>query len=153
MRRSSLIIIVLLVCATLGWGQATRQPSSSGTAGTQAGAAPQSNAPGSSAQRQQRREQMEAMRKEHMEAAKAQLQKLHSDLDQMNANVDKITDASEKARWQANVDMWQIMVNHLDQMVEHMEAMPGPGMPGGMMRHHGPGGPAQKPAPPPQKPE
>jgi hypothetical protein len=122
-----------------------------------AGAPPQSKGPGSSAQRQQRREQIAAMRKEHMEAAKAQLQKLHSDLDQMKGNVNKITDAGEKARWQANVDMWQIMVNHLDQMMQHMEGMPESGMPGGMMmRHHGPGdrGPGQQqPPPPPPKPE
>jgi cytochrome c553 len=83
---------------------------------------------------------MEAMHKEHLEAMKAHLQKLHAHLDQMKANVDRITDASEKARWQANVDMWQTMVDHLDQMMKHMEAMPGPGMGGGMMRHHRMGG-------------
>lgn len=102
--------------------------------------------------------EMEAMHKEHMEAMKAQLQKLHADLDQMKANVNKITDANEKARWQANVDMWQTMVDHLDQMMKHMEAMPGPGMDGGMMRHHGmpgmgPGQPGASPPPPPAKPQ
>jgi mono/diheme cytochrome c family protein len=104
---------------------------------------------------------MEAMHKEHMEqmeAMKRQLQKLHADLDQMKANVDQITDANEKARWQANVDMWQTMVDHLDQMMKHMEAMPGPGMGGGMMHHHGmpgmgPGPPDASPPPPPAKPE
>lgn len=104
---------------------------------------------------------MEAMHKEHMEqreAMKGQLQKLHADLDQMKANVDQITDANEKARWQANVDMWQTMVDHLDQMMKHMEAMPGPGMGGGMMHHHGmpgrgPGPPDTSPPSPPAKPE
>ena len=98
MRRSSLLVMVFLLCATLAWGQATGQPSPSNATGTQAGTPPQSKAPGSSTQRQQRREQMEARRKEHMEAAKANLQKLHADLDQMKANVGRITDSSEKAR-------------------------------------------------------
>jgi len=44
------------------------------------------------------RTEMEAMHKEHLEAVKAQFQKLHADLDRMKANVDQITDASEKAR-------------------------------------------------------
>lgn len=98
---------------------------------------------------------METMHKEHMEAMKAQLHKLHADLDQMKASVDNISDASEKARWQANVDMWQTMVDHLDQMMKRMEAMPGPGMGEGMMPHHGmgPGQPCAPPPPPPAKPE
>jgi hypothetical protein len=76
---------------------------------------------------------MQAMCKEHIEAMKADVQKMHSAFDKMKANVASISNADEKARWQANIDMWQTMVDHHDQMLKHMEDAQAKGMGCGMM--------------------
>src|SRR6266581_2331970 len=97
----------------------------------------------------QRREQMQAMCKEHIATMKTDVQKMHSAFDKMKGNVASISNADEKARWQANVDMWQTVVDHHDQMLKHMEDAQAKGMGcgmmmsdmgmGGMMHHHGMG--------------
>ena len=121
-----------------------------------AGGKQQSPAPGVGAgQRAQRREQMQAMCKEHIATMKTDVQKMHSAFDKMKGNVASISNADEKARWQANVDMWQTVVDHHDQMLKHMEDAQAKGMGcgmmmsdmgmGGMMHHHGMG--PMKPAP------
>jgi hypothetical protein len=102
---------------------------------------------------------MQAICKEHFEAMKADVQKMHAAFDRMKANVGTIANADEKARWQANVDLWQTVVDHHDQMLKHMEdaqaqgmgcgmMMGGMGMGPGMMRP-GMGPMGAPPAPPP----
>ena len=158
MKPSACLLMALLVITSLAWAQDSstgQQPSS----GTQPGSA-QAPAPGRGVMREQRREHMQAMCKEHMEAMKADVQKMQSSFDQMKANVAKISNADEKARWQANLDMWQTVMNHHDQMLKHMEdaqakgmgcgmMMGDMGMGGGMMHHPGMGpmgAPPQEPA-------
>ena len=159
MKRSIFLLWVLLI-SSLALGQATPsdQQSSSGTPAGSSQAAGEHPGP-----RAQHHEQMQAMCKEHMDAMKTEVQKMHSNLDQMKANVAKISNADEKARWQANVDMWQIVADHHDQMLKHMEDAQAKGMGcgmmmgdmgGGMMHHHGVG-PMDTPphGPPPTKPQ
>jgi hypothetical protein len=103
---------------------------------------------------------MQAMCKQHIEAMKADVQKMHSALDKMKANVARISNADEKMRWQANLDMWQTVMDHHDRMLKDMENAQAKGVGcgmmmgdmgmGGMMMHHpgmGPGAPAT-PTPP-----
>ncbi len=130
MKPSRLLPILLLLLTSSAWpqGAASGQQSSSGT---QAGTPP---APGVRAgMRAQRREQMQAMCKEHIDAMKTDAQKMHSAFDKMKANVASISNVDEKARWQANIDMWQTMVEHHDQMLKHMEDAQAKGMGCGMM--------------------
>jgi hypothetical protein len=154
MKRNKLLSIALLLMTSLIWAQGAPSGQQSST-GTQAET--QTPSPGTG-QRAQRHERMKAMCKEHMEAMKTDVQKMHSAFDQMKANVATISNADEKARWQANVDMWQTVVDHHDQMLKHMEGAQSTGMGCGMMmgemgmggpHHHGmgPGAPAT-PAPP-----
>jgi hypothetical protein len=156
MKSSRFVLILLMLMTTWAWGQGTpsgQQPSS----GTQAGTQP--SAPGAPAgQRAQRHEQMQAMCKEHIDAMKTDVQKMHSAFDKMKTNVASISNADEKARWQANVDMWQTVVNHHDQMLKHMEDAQAKGMGcgmmmgemgmGGMMHHPGMGPANPTPTPP-----
>jgi hypothetical protein len=90
---------------------------------------------------------MEAMCKEHIEAMKTDVQKMHSAFDRMKGNVATISNRDEKARWQANLDMWQTVVDHHDRMVKHMQdaqangmgcsmMMGGMGMSGSIGHHH-----------------
>ena len=118
MKRSKLLPILLLMLTSLALAQSAPSGQQS-SSGAQAGTLP---APGVRAgQRAQRHEQMQAMCKEHIEAMKADVQKMHSAFDKMKANVASISNADEKARWQANIDMWQTMLDHHDQMLKHME--------------------------------
>jgi hypothetical protein len=130
MKRSKLLPILLLMLTSLALAQSA--PSSQQSpSGAQAGTPP---APGVRAgQRAQRHEQMQAMCKEHIEAMKADAQKMHSAFDKMKANVASISNADEKVRWQANIDLWQTMVDHHDQMLKHMEDAQAKGMGCGMM--------------------
>ncbi len=131
MKPSRLLPILFLLLTTFAWpqGASSGQQSSSGA---QAGTQPP--APGGRAgTRAQRHEQMQAMCKEHIEAMKTDVQKMHSAFDKMKSNVASISNADEKARWQANVDMWQTMVDHHDQMLKHMEDAQAKGMGCGMM--------------------
>lgn len=155
MKPSRLLPILLLLMTTWAWAQGTpsaQQPSS----GTQTGTQP--SAPGApGGQRAQRRAEMQAMCKEHIDAMKADVQKLHSAFDKMKANVASISNPDEKTRWQANLDMWQIVVDHHDRMLKHMEDAQAKGMGcgmmmgemgmGGMMHHPGmgPANPTQAP--------
>ena len=145
MKPSRLLRVLLLLMTTWSWTQATpsgQQPSNGPQAGTQP------STPAS-------RAQMEAMCKEHIDAMKTDVQKLHSAFDKMKANVASISNADEKTRWQANLDMWQTVVDHHDQMLKHMEEVQAKGMGygmmmgemgmGAMMHHHGTG-PANTPA-------
>src|SRR5579864_6601727 len=151
MKLSSLLLMLLLVSVMISfsWAQVDQSAQQS-SSGTQAGSTQAPGAGARAAGRAQRHEQMQAMCKEHMEAMKSDVQKLHSSFDQMKANVAKIINADEKARWQANLDMWQTVVNHHDQMLKHMEdaqangmgcgmMMGEMGMGGGMMHPHGAG--------------
>jgi hypothetical protein len=145
MRRSKPLPILLLMLTSLALAQSvpSGQRSSYGAQGTPP-------APGVRAgQRAQRHEQMQAMCKEHIEAMKADAQKMHSAFDKMKANVASIGNADEKARWQANIDMWQSMLDHHDQMLKHMEDAQAKGMGCGMMGGMGMGGgmSPMKPAP------
>ena len=156
MKPSSLLPILLLLMTTWAWAQgapSAQQPSS----GTEAGTQP--SAPGAPAgQRAQRRAQMQAMCKEHIDAMKTDVQKMHSAFDKMKANVTSISNADEKTRWQANLDMWQTVVDHHDQMLKHMEDAQAKGMGcgmmmgdmgmGGMMHQHGMGPASPTPTPP-----
>ncbi|HET7205831.1 MAG TPA: hypothetical protein VFI95_04545 [Terriglobales bacterium] len=146
------LVFALTIFTQASWAQQTSEDAQAGSA--------QATAPGTRAsQRAQHREQMQAMCKQHMDAMKAQVDKLHASLDQMKSNVTNISNADEKARWQANVDMWQILVDHHDQMLKHMQdaqasgmgcgMMEGMGGPG-MMRHHGMGGMGAPAGPPPK---
>jgi len=157
MKASSFLLTILLVVVPLTWGQsATSTSSSQSSSGTQAGST-QTTAPGP---RAARRERMRAMSKEHLEAMKSEVQKMHSAFDRMKSNVAAIANADEKERWQANLDMWEIVVQHHDQMLKHMEdaqasgmgcgmMMGDMGMGGGMMGHHGMGPMNAPPTPPP----
>jgi hypothetical protein len=162
MKSCSFLLFALLI-VSLAWAQGApsgQQPSS----GTQAGST-QAPGPGPRAgQRAERRQQMQAMCKEHFEAMKADVQKMHAAFDRMKANVGTITNADEKARWQANVEMWQTVVDHHDQMLKHMEEaqaqgmgcgmmMDGMGMGPGMMHHPGMGPMSKPPTPPETKPQ
>jgi hypothetical protein len=108
--------------------------------------------------RQQRREQMQQMRQEHMAAMRADLDKLKKSLAAMQASIPNIKDVNERARWQDNIDMWQVLVKHMESMTMHMEHM-GPGGQGGPGDHHhgmgmgpGPGAPESGTSnPPPTK--
>ena len=144
MRSSELVLILSLLMTTWAWvqGTASGQQLSSGT---QAGTQP--SAPGAPAgQRAQGHAQMQAMCKEHIDAMKTDVQKMHSAFDKMKANVATISNADEKTRWQANLDMWQTVVDHHDRMLKHMEDTQAKGMGcgmmmgdmgmGGMMHHH-----------------
>lgn len=154
MKPSSLLTILFLLMTSVAWTQsapASQESSSGAQAGTQPPAA------GTRAgQRAQHHAQMQAMCKEHIEAMKADVQKMHSAFDKMKANVAAIRNADEKARWQANIDLWQTVVDHHDQMLKHMEDAQAQGMGCGMMgdmgmggmMHHGDMGP-MNPAPPP----
>ncbi|MFZ0897675.1 MAG: hypothetical protein WB616_01410 [Candidatus Sulfotelmatobacter sp.] len=131
MKPNRLLPILLLMLTSLAWAQSapSGQQSSSGTQG-----GTQPPAPGVRAgQRAQRHEQMQAMCKEHIEAMKTDVQKMHSAFDKMKANVASISNADEKARWQANIDMWQTMVDHHDQMLKQMEDAQAKGEGCGMM--------------------
>ena len=159
-----LFLLWVLLISSLALGQTTPSNQQSPSE-TQPGSAPAPEHGAQTGQRAQHREQMQAMCKEHMDAMKTEVQKMHSNLDQMKANVAKISNADEKARWQANVDMWQIVADHHDQMLKHMEdaqangmgcgmMMGDMGMGGGMMRHHGIGPMGAPPnGPPPTKPQ
>jgi hypothetical protein len=130
MKRSKLLLILLLMLTSLALAQSAPSGQQS-SSGAQAGTPP---GPGVWAgQRAQRHEQMQAMCKEHIEAMKADAQKMHSAFDKMKANVASITNVDEKARWQANIDMWQSMLDHHDQMLKHMEDAQAKGMGCGMM--------------------
>jgi len=152
--KSSSLLPILVLMTSLAWAQGAPSGQQS-SSGAQAGST-QSPAPGVGAgQRAQRREQMQAMCKEHIATMKTDVQKMHSAFDKMKGNVASISNADEKARWQANVDMWQTVVDHHDQMLKHMEDAQAKGMGcgmmmsdmgmGGMMHHHGMG--PMKPAP------
>jgi hypothetical protein len=131
MKRNNLLPIALLLMTALAWAQGAGSGQQS-SSGTQAGT--QTPAPGAKAgQRAQHREQMKAMCKEHMEAMKTDVERMHSAFNKMKANVASISNADEKARWQANVDMWQTVVDHHDQMLKHMEDAQAKGMGCGMM--------------------
>ena len=160
MKRSiSLLSLVLVSSFALGQATTSDKQTSNGTASTPGHA-------GHAGQQAQHHEQMQAMCKEHMDAMKAETQKLHSSLEQMKGNVAKISNTDEKARWQANVEMWQIVADHHEQMLKHMEDAQARGMGcgmmmgdmdlgPGMMHHHGmapTGGPPSGPPPtnPPQ---
>jgi hypothetical protein len=128
MKPNNVLLVALLLMTALAWPQAapsSQQSSSETQTGTQT--------PTKAGQRAQRREQMRAMCKEHMEAMKTDVQKMHSTFDKMKANVASISNADEKARWQANVDMWQTVMDHHDQMLKHMEDAQAKGMGCGMM--------------------
>lgn len=131
MKPSRLLPILLLMITTWTWAQGMpsgQQPSG----GTQAGTQPP--APGAPAnQRAQRRAQMQAMCREHIDAMKTDLQKMQSAFEKMKANVASISNADEKTRWQANLDMWQTVVEHHQQMLKHMEDAQAKGMGCGMM--------------------
>jgi len=130
MKRNKLLPILLLMLTSLALAQSAPSGQQS-SSGAQAGTPP---APGVRAgQRAQRHEQMQAMCKEHIEAMKADAEKMHSAFDKMKANVASIGNADEKARWQANIDMWQSMLDHHDQMLKHMEDAQAKGMGCGMM--------------------
>ncbi len=157
MKSTGFLLFALLI-ASLAWAQGT-PPAQQPSTGTQAGTA-QAPGPGPrAAQRAERRQQMQAMCKEHFEAMKADVQKMHAAFDRMKANVGTISNADEKARWQANVEMWQTVVDHHDQMLKQMEdaqaqgmgcgMMGGMGMGPGMMHHPGMGPMGAPPAPPP----
>jgi hypothetical protein len=146
MKRSKLLPILLLTLTSLALAQSAPSGQQS-SSGAQAGMPP---GPGGGAgQRAQRRQQMQAMCKEHIEAMKADTQKMHSAFDKMKANVTSISNADEKARWQANIDLWQSMLDHHDQMLKHMEDAQAKGMGCGMMGGMGMGGgmSPMKPAP------
>ncbi len=144
MKTIGLIFILLLLTISSIWAQDTKSLQQS-TSATQAAGAPVTP-------RAQRRAQMQAMCKQHMEAMKADTEKMHSAFDKMKTNVASITNADEKARWQANLDMWQAVLDHHDQMLKHMQAAQASGMGCGMMMgdmgmmHHM--GPMNAPAPP-----
>ena len=130
MKPSRLLPLLLLLMTTWAWGQGTpsgQQPSNGMQTGTQS----TSGAPASP--RAQRRAQMQAMCKEHIEAKETDVQKMHSAFDKMKANVASISNADEKTRWQANLDMWQTVVDHHNQMLKHMEDAQSKGMGCGMM--------------------
>lgn len=131
MNPSRLLPILLLLMTTWPWAPATpsaQQPSSETQTTTQP------SPPGApTGQGAQRRAQMQALCKEHIDAMKADVQKLHVAFDKMKANVTSITDADEKTRWQANLDMWETVVEHHDQMLKHMEDAQAKGMGCGMM--------------------
>lgn len=157
MKPSRLLPILLLLMTTWAWGQGTpsgQQPSTS-----QAGAGAQSTAGAPASPRAQRRAQMQALCKEHIEAMKTDVQKMHSAFDKMKANVASISNADEKTRWQANLDMWQTVVDHHEQMLKLMENAQAKGMGcgmmmgdmgmGGMMMQHPGKGPGAPPTPTP----
>ena len=129
--KSSSLLPILVLMTSLAWAQGAPSGQQS-SSGAQAGST-QSPAPGVGAgQRAQRREQMQAMCKEHIATMKTDVQKMHSAFDKMKGNVGSISNADEKARWQANVDMWQTVVDHHDQMLKHMEDAQAKGMGCGM---------------------
>jgi hypothetical protein len=131
MKASRLLPILLLMITTWSWAQGMpsgQQPSGGTQAGTQP---PAAGSPAS--QRAQHRAQMQTMCREHIDAMKADVQKMHSAFEKMKANVASISNADEKARWQANLDMWQTVVEHHDQMLKHMEDAQAKGMGCGMM--------------------
>src|SRR5438445_2317492 len=146
MKSSSLLPILLVLMTSLAWAQGAPSGQQA-SRGAQAGST-QPPASGAGAGRAQRREQMQAMCKEHIETMKTDVQKMHSVFDKMKGNVASISNVDEKARWQANVDIWQTVVDH-DQMLKHMEDAQAKGMGcgmtmsdmrmGGMMHHHGMG--------------
>jgi hypothetical protein len=149
MKRNKLLPILLLMLTSLALAQSAPSGQQS-SSGAQAGKPP---APGVRAgQGAQRHEQMQAMCKEHIEAMKADAEKMHSAFDKMKANVASISNADEKARWQANIDMWQSMLDHHDQMLKHMEDAQAKGMGCGMMGGMGMGGGMSPMKPAPTKP-
>jgi hypothetical protein len=133
MKPSSFLVILLLVVASLAWGQDAPPPGQQSSGGKQAGSAQAPASEGPASHRTQRRERMEAMCKEHIEAMKTDVQKMHSAFDRMKGDVATISNPDEKARWQANLDMWQTVVDHHDQMLKHMQDAQANGMGCSMM--------------------
>ncbi len=128
MKTSSLLI--LMICLAT-WAQAA--PSSRSSTGAKVGNGQAGTSSGAAGQRAQRSEQMQAMCKEHIEAMKTDVQKMHSALDKMKGNVAAVSNSDEKARWESNIEMWQIVVDHHDQMLKYMQGAQTNGMGCGMM--------------------
>ena len=61
---------------------------------------------------------------EHMDAMRADIQKLNASLNSIRASIPRINDLDERNRWQQTIDMWQVLINHMQQMT----IMHGPGM-------------------------
>ncbi|MFB3814618.1 MAG: hypothetical protein ACE14L_10945 [Terriglobales bacterium] len=89
-----------------------------------------------------------AMRMQHMQQARADLERMKALLSQMRATYGSM-DPKNQPAMQANIELWQLMINHMDQMISHMEQMGGMGTMGHDMMHHGRSGQS---TPPPTKP-
>ncbi|MFB3916781.1 MAG: hypothetical protein ACE14M_08630 [Terriglobales bacterium] len=134
--KARLIVVIVLVCGAMLWAQSTtpQTPPASTQTETGAGAAKSTKkAPGRTGKSMA---EMQAMRAEHMQQMKADVQKMHTLLDQMKSDVAKM-DSKDQPAMQANIEMWQTLVNHMDRMVQHMSEMPPPGKGGKHMHRRG----------------
>jgi hypothetical protein len=97
--------------------------------------APAQSAPG--------RGPMAAVHQQHMDALKADIEKMRAKLDEMKANLAKVKDPAAKQQIQLDADLWATIVGHMEQMQKMMADRPAMGMMGGGMagmHHHGMGG-------------
>ena len=56
----------------------------------------------------------------HMDAMRADIQKLNMSLNSIRASIPRINNLDERNRWEQTIDMWQVLINHMQQMAgEH----------------------------------
>jgi uncharacterized protein YpuA (DUF1002 family) len=73
---------------------------------------------------------MQAMH-EHMNAMRADIQKLNMSLNSIRSSLPRINNLDERNRWEQTIEMWQVLINHMQQMTGE---------------HEGHGAPAAEPA-------
>ncbi len=136
MKRSLVIIILLLAPAISGRSQTSTAPAPTGHAQMHA-------------QHQQHTEAMcKQMMEEHVAEMKATSQTLATNLAQLKSTLPMISDINERSRWQANIAMWQALADHFNHMARHAEHMQAMGMGCGMPMGEGRGDVQAKPATP-----
>ncbi len=132
MKFGSFVFVLVLVISLAAWAQDAPSSQQSSTR-AQAGSGQRAASNVAAGQGAQHRERMQAMCREHIEAMKNDVQKMHSAFDKMKGNIAGIGNADEKALWQANLDMWQIVIDQHDQMLKHMQEAQAKGVGCGMM--------------------
>jgi hypothetical protein len=56
----------------------------------------------------------------HMDAMRADIQKLNMSLNSIRASIPRINNLDERNRWEQTIEMWQVLINHMQQMAgEH----------------------------------
>jgi len=69
---------------------------------------------------------------EHMDAMRADIQKLNLSLNSIRASIPRINNLDERNRWEQTIEMWQVLINHMQQMAgehEGQSVLPKPNSP------------------------